>query len=187
MKSREFNLISANFEINQCLNTFEFQSAEACPKLNFYVIWQFISKFSVIFGAVLILVGLFETFYGAKIMIVTIFLATCMATVTVVFIFLFQFIIPSGGSPAIVWVVLGISILIGIVLGYIVSRYNKAVIGMILGGYMGYILGLILYNSVFVKIESNPTVNLIIIIIYRLCTGLPCCFLLVLVSSLHIS
>jgi len=158
MASGQYNLISTNFKVNQCLNTFEFQTAEACPKINFYLIWQFVEKFSFIFGALLIVIGLFETFYGAKVLIVTIFLATCMATITIVFIFLFQFIIPTGGNPAIVWVVLGISTVVGLLLGYLVSKYNKALIGMILGGYMGYILGLVLYDSFLVKIQSNPTV-----------------------------
>ena len=161
MATGQYDIISKSFKVNQCVNTFEFQTAEACPKINFYLLWQFVSKFSFIFGAVLIVIGLFETFYGAKVMIITIFLATCMATITIVFIFLFQFIIPSGGSPAIVWVVLGISTVVGLVLGYIVSKYNKALIGMILGGYMGYILGLVLYDSFLIKIQSNPTVKIL--------------------------
>jgi hypothetical protein len=63
--------------------------------------------------------------------------------------------------PAIVWVALTISTVSGILLGYYVSKYNKIVIGMILGGYMGYITGVILFNSVSVKIESSPTVNIL--------------------------
>jgi len=158
MKRGEKKLISSDFSINKCTNTFVFESAESCPKINFYVIWNFISKFSIIFGAVLILVGIFENFYGNKLLIVTVFLATYAATVTFVFVFLFQFIIPSGGHPAIVWVVLAISTVAGLILGYLVSKYKKIVIGMILGGYMGYITGVILYDSIFVKIESSPTV-----------------------------
>lgn len=165
MKNGEIELISANFDKDRCENSFVFNTKEACPKVNFYVVWEFINKFSIIFGAVLILIGIFETFYGAKVMIVTIFLATCMATVTFVFIFLFQFIIPSGGNPNIVWVVLVISIIVGIIIGYIVSKNNKIVIGMILGGYMGYIIGVILYDSMFIHIHASPKVKFIWIIL----------------------
>ena len=161
MKRGQFELVKSDFGKDRCENRFEFKTSESCPKVNFYVIWNFVKQFSIIFGAVLILIGIFETFYGSKVMIVTIFLATCMSTITVVFILLFQFIIPSGGNPSIVWVVLGISTIIGILLGYLVSKYNKVVIGMILGGYMGYIVGIILYDSIFVHIHGSPSVKLI--------------------------
>ncbi len=38
-------------------------------------------------------------------------------------------------------VVLGISLVIGIVLGYLVNKYKQTVLGFTLGGYMGYLLG----------------------------------------------
>jgi hypothetical protein len=163
MKKGHIELKNVNFNKDQCNNTFEFMTKESCPKINFYVIWEFVNRFSFIFGALLIIIGIFEAFYGAKVVIVTVFLVTSMATITVVFIFLFQFIIPSGGNPNIVWVVLGISSILGIFLGYIVSKYNKIVIGLILGGYMGYIVGIILYDSILMKIHASPGVKFIFI------------------------
>jgi hypothetical protein len=148
-----------NFDKNKCENILEFESKEACPKADFYGVWNFLQKYKVFFGLFLIVLGLFEVFLGAKLMIVTIFIVSCTLTVTVVFIFLFQFVIPSGAHPAIVWVVLGISSICGLALGYLITKYNKLVIGVILGGYMGYFLGIMLYNLALNKINGSPAVS----------------------------
>jgi hypothetical protein len=59
----------------------------------------------------------------------------------------------------VIWVVLTIAVICGLVLGYLISKYNKFLIGMILGGYMGYILGLVLYNVALNHIKANPVVK----------------------------
>jgi hypothetical protein len=163
MKQGEVNLTQVsieNFDKNKCQNQLEFISLEACPKMNFYAVWNFLQTYKIFFGAILIGVGIFYTFLGAKLVTVTIFLTTCATSVTVVFIFLFEFINLKGANPSVIWVVLTIAVICGLVLGYFVSKYNKFLIGMILGGYMGYILGLVAYNFALNHIKANPVVRI---------------------------
>jgi hypothetical protein len=145
------------YDFNTCHNELEIETKEACPT-NLYVIWSFLKQYSSFFGAFLILIGIFEIFLGVKIMVVTIFVVTCAISTTFTFIFLFQFIIPSDAHPAVLWVVLGISIIIGFVLGFFISKYKNLLLGATLGGYMGYILGIFFYNLGLSRIDSNPMV-----------------------------
>lgn len=156
VKAGTFNLTNAeDFDKSKCENILRFKSKDACPQANFYAIWQFLQKYKIFFGAALIIIGLFEVFLGAKLMIITIFIATCFATITIVFIFLYQFIIPHGAPQSVTWVVLTVSTITGLLLGYLVAKYKKLLIGFILGGYMGYILGLLLYNIVLKYVNDT--------------------------------
>jgi hypothetical protein len=163
MASGDYNLTNKEqFNSASCSNVLEFESKEACPVADFYAIWNFFLKFYIFFGAILILIGLFEVLLGAKLMIVTIFLASTFVVITVVFIFLFQFITPNGLNNNVVWVVLSLSSLAGIITGYFIAKYNKFLIGFILGGYMGYLLGILVYNLGLKYIDANPVVKIIL-------------------------
>lgn len=151
-------LNSKDFDTNKCENELIIESKEACPKANFFGIWKFLNDYSYLFGAILIAAGLFGMFFGAKLIVVTIFLITTATTITAVFLFMFYFALPNGGHPAIIWVVLGISIVCGLVLGYFITRYNKIILGIILGCYMGYILGILLFDIALVHIQADPNV-----------------------------
>jgi hypothetical protein len=147
------------FNPNSCHNNLTFVTKEACPLVNMFTVTNFIKNNKIAFGIALLLLGLFLTFLGAKFTIVTIFIIITMATTTLCFVFMFGFILPNSTAKALPWVVLGISGIVGLVLGYFVAKYNKSVIGMILGGYMGYLLGLICYTSMTVNISGNQTVK----------------------------
>jgi hypothetical protein len=148
------------FDKNQCLNRLIFESFEACPKINFYAVWGFLLNYKVFFGAALIILGLLEAYLGKKLKNFTLFLTTCGVTLLFVFIFLFQFVIPNGANHNIIWIVLGISLAAGIILGVLISSYNEFLIGGLLGGYTGYFVGLLLYNLALNKIEANPSVSI---------------------------
>jgi hypothetical protein len=159
MESGKFNLTNQDqFDLNKCTNELEFESKEACPT-DLYAIWNFLLNYKIFFGAFLILIGAFLNLLGSKLIVITIFLTTCLSTVIVVFIFFFQFVIPNGANHSVIWVVLAIAGISGLFLGYFVAKFKKLLIGIILGGYMGYILGLLLYNVALNHIQANPTVN----------------------------
>jgi len=99
----------------------------------------------------------FEVLFGNKVLNITIFISACGSVLVLTFLFLYQFIIPARADPNIVWVVLGISIVLGVVLGYFMMKFNILFfIG--LGCLLGYILGLFIYNVGLNRIQSNPEV-----------------------------
>jgi hypothetical protein len=156
------------FNADSCANSLIIESKHNCPDANVYAVLKFVNQYSIFVGGVLILIGIFLVFLGNKLMIITVFLITMIITVTLVFLLMFGFILPGGANPAIVWVVLGIAVIVGIVLGFLVAKYKKTLIGFALGGYLGYLLGILLYNALLNRIEASPTVSVYIILAYFL-------------------
>ncbi len=139
-------------------NTIVFESKAACSKVNFYQVWKMLNENAWIFGVLMIVFGLFLNFLGSKFVNVTVYIFTCLLTIIGFFILMFQFILKDGSSQTTVWVVLGISIIIGAIFGYIVVKFRDWLLAIIIGGYTGFIFGNLLYNIGLKYIEANPQV-----------------------------
>lgn len=55
------------------------------------------------------------------------------------------------------WLIIACSILAGIIVGVIIAKYKK-IPAVILGGFLGYIAGVVLYQFFLKYISSNPAV-----------------------------
>ncbi len=139
-----------------CKYDLYFRTYGGCPTFNLYAVWNFLLKFKVIFGTILIVQGLFFFTLGAKLVIVTLF-TVCVLLVVGGMFFIFFVVLFTEASPVFVWVILVLSLILGVGLGYFVAKYKKGAFGLLLGGYMGFILGVLLYNLLFVKITWAPT------------------------------
>jgi hypothetical protein len=157
MSSSTVNITESAFDNNKCHNEITLETMEACP-LNLYQIWAFFNNYKMFFGTFLIIVGIFLAFFGTKLLAITVFIIITAIVTTLIFIIMFQLIIPKNNSNVIIWVVLGISLVIGIVLGWLVNKYKQTLFGITLGSYMGYLLGILLLNVGLNRIELNPTV-----------------------------
>ena len=155
------NWITVDVDLNKNPSYVVFESKEACPKANFYEVWKLLNDNFWIFGVTMIVIGLFLNFLGSKFINVTIFIFTCILTILFFFILMFQFILPSGAKPEIVWVVLFIAIVLGAILGFFVTRYKNWLLAIIIGTYTGFIFGNLLFNICLKYIEANPDVLLL--------------------------
>jgi hypothetical protein len=153
-------VIKGDINPTACDNKLNFETSLACPNKDIYAVLKFIKDHYSFIGIILIVVGLFLTFLGNKLVTLTIFLITTIVSITLLFVFLFGFIIPGGANPGIVWVVLGIALISGIVLGYLVTKYKKTLIGFTLGAYLGYLVGILLYNALLVRLASHLHVSI---------------------------
>ena len=149
-------------DINKNPNFISFESKEACPKANFYEVWKILNENYWIFGVLMITMGLFLNFLGAKFVIFTIFIFTCLITILFFFILMFQYILPSGAKPEIVWVVLGMSVILGTILGYFVAKYKNWLMSILVGTYTGFIVGNLFFNLGLKYIKGNPDVKFFI-------------------------
>jgi hypothetical protein len=145
-----------NFGDDQCEKRVEFISKEACPLINFYSIWAFAQTYKIFVGLFFIAIGIFLAVFGNKFLIVTFLITTALATVTFLCIVLFAIFIKEGTSIYVVWILLILSTIIGLIVGFLMIKIMKVTLGFILGGYTGYMLGLFLYNMIFIQINSNP-------------------------------
>jgi hypothetical protein len=153
----DLTIKDSKFDVNKQINIIKFESEHACVQLDLYQIWNFICSKKYIFASIMIALGLFEMLFGNYLIKPTTYIICMTAVVVFVFIFLFQLIIPSGASDAVLWVVLVIGCVIGAIVAFFISKYNKLIFGVVLGALSGYFLGQMLYISFFSSIKTNPT------------------------------
>lgn len=94
-------------------------------------------------GIILIITGLFLLIYGAKLLNSTVYIIGTLATVTlglVVFVYFFN-----AENESTIWIVIGVNTLIGIYLSWLLVK-SISIFVMVLGGDMGYTLGLFVYQ-----------------------------------------
>jgi hypothetical protein len=85
-------------------------------------LWNFIKDNKIIFSIVLIVLGLFICFLGRKFIKVTLFLAGILITVGVIMAVVIALFFDENTSSTPLWIVLGCSTLLGIGVGYLISR-----------------------------------------------------------------
>lgn len=148
-------LETPDFKTDQCINEITARTKESCPKVDLNAIWNFLNKYSSFIGAFIILLGIFLAFFGLKILKATMFIVAFLATLFLLFILLFQLILPTGAKDFVIWIIIGCSVILGILLGIFTVYYRKVFFGL-LGGLLGYVVGTLLYTIVLKYISSNP-------------------------------
>jgi hypothetical protein len=142
-----------DIDLNNCENIIKVQTTEACPKINYYIVSAFIDEYNSFMGAVVIILGIFLIFLGAKFLKVTILIVGTISSITILFLFYFNIFSPENEKT--VWILLGIGAIMGLTLGYLMIKFTKGVT-MLIGGYLGYLVSIFVYNMMLKYIHSNP-------------------------------
>lgn len=143
---------------------FEFNSQYGCPDMTVYAVWNFIQRYYVFFACAMIAFGLFELFLGNYIAKATIVMITALTVIVFLFILIFQ-ILPVKGNNTVVWVVLVISLILGLAVGVLIAVYANQIFGFVIGALCGYIGGLFVYNLLSRFITWHPDIIQWLIII----------------------
>jgi hypothetical protein len=152
----EFEILNKEkFNVNSCDNTIVIKSKHACPLVNYYIIAAYLDKYKIYSGIVIIVIGLFLVFLGNKFIKVTILLVGVIATIT--FVFMIYFTIFKNIGETHVWILLGVGGAVGLVLGFCLCKCVKVFI-MILGGYLGYLVSIFIYDLLLNNIHASPQV-----------------------------
>lgn len=157
------------FDFTKCSNTLRGASREGCPQLNYYIISYFMNEYNIFIGIFAILVGFFLVAYGGKFLKVTVFVIVTLSCVTLSLMFIFG--IWQFEKASSVWIVIGVSAFIGLFLSWFLIKSISAFF-MILGAYLGYMLGLFAYNIGLNRITiGSPTLVYWITIAACIITG----------------
>lgn len=140
----------------------EFQSKIGCAIVSFNAIWEFFAENKVIFGIVLIGVGLFLNIAGYRIFIVTLFLTGVIVTVSGIMILSYLAFVKEDAKAFVGWILLACSVILGIFVGWVLAKYRRFGVFFIccIGGAC---LGLLLNNAVMRYAESQVLFWLIIV------------------------
>jgi len=129
---------------------------EGCLYPGMNELWMFVEEYSIMFAIGAMLLGIFLIFFGLKMLKPTLFIFGFLSTVCLLLLLFYGAILPADHALWIGWVVLGGSIIFGILVGYFTAKIAK--IGLfLLGAWLGYIVGLILYGAFLYTTDSQVT------------------------------
>jgi hypothetical protein len=156
LKATKPVILTNKINIDQCSNIILIKSAYACPLLNVYSFWNSIVSNKYLIGTMIMIAGFFVCIFGIKFIHLTEIAIGIIATSFVLMFFLFSYLkVQYSGLEF--WTIVIISILIGIIVGYFVSKMKK-IPAVILGVCCGYLLSIFLYQFFLKFINSNPYV-----------------------------
>ena len=104
--------------------------------------------------AIFMIIGLFVCFFGRKLFKPILFIAGILLGVGLVWLISYTTFLKNDTKQWVFWLVLGISLLIGILLGYLFYKLSR-IGAFIIAGWGGYSLGLLLYNAFLYKVNSQ--------------------------------
>ena len=136
--------------MNQTQIVVRFESRVGCKYDQLSEIWNWFNSNRWIMFAFLSVVGFMLCFFGRALVKPTLFiLGIFIATLVIMYIFYSTFL-KKDTETWIAWSVLGGSILVGLLLGFVFQKFAK-VGAFALAAWGGFTLGLILYNSFMYK------------------------------------
>lgn len=106
-------------------------------------------------GGLVIALGVFLVLFGVKFIKVTIVVSGVFSMLTLTTILFFN--VFQATSTQTVWIVMGVGAILGLALGILLIKMTRAFF-MIVGGYMGYLVGIFLYDVGLQYIEADPKV-----------------------------
>lgn len=129
-------------------NTLKFTSAAACPVFEYSALYQFLSKYSYLLGAILIVKGLFLAINGNKAITRVIGLIGFLASSVVLLSLSFYGLAKNNSQTQewVLWVIFAACLLVGAFIGFQISKLKKVGIA-VLAGWGGVTLGFILTTT----------------------------------------
>ena len=113
-------------------------------------IWGYLEQYEYYFGAFFIAVGVPLCFFGRKLLPVAICLSGLLTSIFVACFLFYTIYLQGQDDLEAFWFFLGGGILLGIILGCLLSRPRFMKVGAsILAGWGGYCVGLILVETAF--------------------------------------
>ena len=129
-------------------------SKEVCPDFDLNAIWVFLDKYSYVWGALLIVGGIFLGFFGRKLFKAAIFMVSAILVVFGILLIFYTTFLKDSTQNWVGWTVLSCSILIGLVAGFFMmklERFGAAV----LAGWGGFLIGVMLNEMVLYLVQSQ--------------------------------
>lgn len=135
-----------------CAVTVQYNSNQGCPDFSLDLFLAFVAQYWYIWGGVFILLGLFLSLFGNAFVAAVIFLAGTIAAWATLSWLVFFIVDKAGAEPseAVCWVILGSCLLVGLLLGWLLTKCRKLAIALV-GAGGGVALGFMLTTVTLVS------------------------------------
>ena len=132
-------------------------SNHACSRFSLNTLFRYITRYSYLFGAIMIGLGVTVAFLGKKLVKPTICMVGTSAFILLSSLFIFTLAFTKESSDTIEWVVFGVCCLVGVLVGLVLA-YLSRLGGAVLAAWGGVCLALMLYTSFVYKIDNSSRV-----------------------------
>ena len=134
-----------------------------CKIASFYAVTQFLEKYWYLTTIITIVIGIILCFFGAKFINISMVIILGLAVPIILSIFIFDLL--NVTNQAAVWGVYIGGIIIGVIVGILIAKFEKF-FGAIIGGVLGYLSNIFVYNLALRYIEtSNADVMYYVILV----------------------
>ena len=134
-----------------------FTSKVGCKYDQLSSIWSWINSNQWIIFAFFTVAGGTLCFFGRAMLKPTLFITGILMVVVVTFYIFYTTFLKTNTEMWVGWVVLGCSLLAGMLVGFLFQKFAK-VGAFFLAGWGGFSVGLLLYNAFIYKISDEPVV-----------------------------
>lgn len=126
----------------------------ACPVFTVNALIQFVDEYAWLFGTGFIVIGLFLAFLGKKLFNFALFIVTTLIVAGLILFIFYATFLQDNTASWVSWTVVSISILLGLLGGYLMVKMEKFG-GALLAGWGGFCLGVILNETVLYLANSS--------------------------------
>ena len=162
MKSGDIYLNFSDFDIKECEQVFIGRSLNACKTNDILRFMAFINQYKILFGILIIIIGIFFTLFGNKFIKITLVILCGIALSIFICMIVFSvFVIDSERD---FWLCLVIPFVVGLIIGVVLLKVVKVAF-FVVGACAGYSIGILIFNLVTKYIEWNPDILYWIVIV----------------------
>jgi len=111
-------------------------------------------QYKWLWGAIFVFVGFFLGLFGKKLFSVTLFIIGMLVTIALVFVLFYTTFLTNNTKAWVGWTVLGCAIILGIFGGILLFKCQRLG-AAVLGGWGGFVLGLLLNETVLFAAKSD--------------------------------
>lgn len=146
-------------------------SKNSCAVYSLNSLWAWLQEYYYLWGAAFIIVGFFLALFGQKLFSATLFIIGTLVTVCLIWLLFYSTFLSSSTAGWIGWVVLGCSILLGLAGGFLLYKCQRLG-ASIIGGWGGFLLGVVFTTTVLWAASSEVAFWIISISFALIAAGL---------------
>ena len=135
---------------DQCTSEIAYRHSKGCPVFTVGKFFAFMSQYVYIWGAALIVLGIFLAFFGNKFVNVMIYLVATLASFLAVSALFFSLFMHKVAKEWIQWMILGIIFVLANGLGFVCVKFRRWGLAF-LAAWGGVMLGFALTTAVFIS------------------------------------
>lgn len=135
-----------------CTQVIEMYSGAGCPAFDLNEVFNMLEKYRFLWGLILLFIGLVMTFFGRKLIKYVVFIVIFIIVALGFLLLFYTLFLKDNSTVWIFWVLLSVCVVLGILIGALSVKFEKAGIA-VMGGIAGFFLALLVLETVQLRNE----------------------------------